>query len=348
MLIWVGIIFFSVLIHEYGHALTAIAFKQKAQIQLVALGGLTSYDGGPNLKFWQQFIVVLNGPLFGFGLSLLATMLLRFDFSSSPLLFGILKATQRANLFWSLINLLPVLPLDGGQLLRIICEGLFGLKGFRASLLIGAFLASFIACLSFLGGFFLAGAFFFLFAYQSFDSWRKCRFATTGDRDDGNKNLLIRAEEALSAGQNGEARRLLDEVRTKSSGGLLWFAASQYLAFLDMKEGKKEEAYQLLLSIKEHLAEESVCLLHELAAENGNDPLVVELSTRCYQISPTQEAALRNARSFARLGKAQPAGGWLQTAWKHGEFNIDKIVNESAFSGIKEDSSFKEFIDPLK
>ena len=45
MLIWIGIIFVSVLVHEFGHALMAVAFKQKAKIQLAAFGGLTSYDG---------------------------------------------------------------------------------------------------------------------------------------------------------------------------------------------------------------------------------------------------------------------------------------------------------------
>jgi hypothetical protein len=49
MLVWMGIIFVSVLIHEFGHALTAVAIRQKANIQLVAMGGLTTFDG-PKLK----------------------------------------------------------------------------------------------------------------------------------------------------------------------------------------------------------------------------------------------------------------------------------------------------------
>ena len=63
MFIWVGIIFVSVLFHEFGHALTAVIFKQKARIQLVALGGVTMYDG-PKLNAWKQFIITFNGPLF--------------------------------------------------------------------------------------------------------------------------------------------------------------------------------------------------------------------------------------------------------------------------------------------
>lgn len=346
MIIWIGIIFVSVLFHEYGHALTAVAFKQRARIQLVAMGGITTYDRGPPLKFWQQFIIVFNGPLFGLILCLAATLALQLNLS--PLLHGIMKATQVANLFWSIVNLFPVLPLDGGQLMRIVLEGIFGVKGFKAALIIGALISAAIACASFVFGYFIAGAFFFLFAFQSFDSWRKCRYATVQDRDESIKNLMIAAESALQSGQKDEAKRLFLEIREKSPNGMLAFAAAQYLAFIEMKEGKKEEAYQLLLPIKDQLAEESICLLHQLAAEHANDPVVTELSARCYQMAPSQDVALRNARSFARLKMAKPAGGWLQTAWQHGPYNIDKVVNESAFSAIKEDPSFKEFIEPLK
>ena len=44
-LIWMMIIFVSVLVHEYGHALTAKAFGQSPRIELVAFGGLTIPQG---------------------------------------------------------------------------------------------------------------------------------------------------------------------------------------------------------------------------------------------------------------------------------------------------------------
>ena len=37
--IWTVVIIISVVVHEYGHALTAMAFGQTAVIQLVGLGG---------------------------------------------------------------------------------------------------------------------------------------------------------------------------------------------------------------------------------------------------------------------------------------------------------------------
>ncbi len=74
-LIWIGIIFVSVLFHEFGHALTALLFGQHPRIELVALGGLTYHDG-QKLPFWKQFFIVLDGPIFGFLLAIGASILL--------------------------------------------------------------------------------------------------------------------------------------------------------------------------------------------------------------------------------------------------------------------------------
>lgn len=344
-LIWVGIIVVSVVIHEFGHALTAVFFKQKARIQLIALGGVTTFEG-PKLKFWQQFLITLNGPLFGFFLFLLASLLLHFSWP--PLLFKILKATQLANLFWTVVNLLPVLPLDGGQLLRIVLEATFGIKGFKASLLIGAILAAAISLSFFMLQSFLIGAFFFLFAFQSFDAWRKSRFVTKEDREGGSQELLIRAEEALQAGKKEEAKRLLEEIKSGAQSGFAAVTAAQYLAFLAMQEGKKDEAYELLLPIQHQLADDSRCILHELAAERGNYPLVAEFAASCYQIAPSQKMALNNARAFAHQKEALEAGGWLQTAWQFGGLELASILQEEVFQQVKDQPEFKEFTDPLK
>jgi Zn-dependent protease len=345
--IWVGIIFFSVLIHEFGHALTAVMFRQKAQIQLVALGGLTSYEG-PKLRFWQQFLITFNGPLFGFFLFLFATFMLQMKISVNPVVIGILKWTQVANFFWTIVNLLPVLPLDGGQLLRIVLEAIFGIKGFRAALLIGAIIASLFSFYFFIAQAFLAGALFFLFAFQSFDSWRKSRFVRLSDRDEENKALLHAGEAALKEGKKEEARHLFEQVRTKSAGGVLSFAAAQYLAFLSEQEGNHKLAYDLLKPIREHLSEDALCLLHKLAAVQKDYQLVADISSDCYQIANNLETAIRNARAFAYLKQPKPAGGWLQAAWRQGGLDLEMILQEEEFLAIKDDPEFRSFVERLK
>lgn len=345
MFIWIGIIFFSVLFHEFGHALTAVLFKQRARIQLVAMGGVTSFDG-PKLKFWQQFFIVLNGPLFGFLIFVAATLLLKFEWSQ--LVTAIIQMTRLANLFWTVVNLLPVVPLDGGQLLRIVLEAFFGMKGFRASLLIGA-----VFSVLFAFGFFMiqqifAGALFFLFAFQSFDLWRQSRYATGQDRDEETKKTVAMGEIALQQGRVEEAKTAFEQVLLQSKKGVLAVTARQYLALIKIKEGDRLGAYDLLLPQQDQLAGETKCLLHKLAEEFENDRLVTKFSSEVYQIQPTKEVALRNARAFARLKEPKHAGGWLQTAWKYGGLNLDKILKEEIFIALKTSHKFNEFVDQMR
>ncbi len=347
ILVWVGIVFVSVLFHELGHALVAVAFRQKAGIQLVALGGLTSYEG-PKLSFFKQFLIVLAGPLFGILLGAAAGLCMQLDWSRFPLIHNILFVTLWANLFWSVVNLIPVMPLDGGQLLRIVCEGMFGVKGYRASLLIGASFAALITLAAFLFSQILIGALFALFAFQGFDLWRKSKRATSEDRDDAIGRKIEEGEKALQEGKRAEAEQIFAEVAEHTKSGLIHTTSIQYLALLKAQAGQKEEAYQLLLPLEEQLAEEMRCLLHKLAAEHQNWPLVAKLSAECYQVKQTQETALINARAFASLNQPKHAGGWLQTAWRQGGFDLDKVLQEGAFQAIERDPEFQHFLQTMR
>ncbi|MDE3055259.1 MAG: M50 family metallopeptidase [Verrucomicrobiota bacterium] len=345
-LIWIGIVFISVLIHEFGHALTALLFRQKTEIRLVALGGLTSYEG-PRLRFWQQFLITFNGPLFGFFLFLGATFLLSLHVATPPFT-AILRAIQVANLFWTVVNLLPILPMDGGQLLRIALEAAFGVKGFKASLLIGAILATVLALGCFVIRAFLAGAIFFLFAFESFDAWRKSRFVKKEDRDDLLQGEMIKGEKALKEGKKEEARAFFEEILKKGDEGVFATGAAHYLAFLDEEEGDHKKAYERLFALQDRLSPEGLPLLHRLAEKAENYALIARLSSDCYQLQATQEVALRNARAFAHLGQAKPAGGWLQTAWQYGGLELDALLGESAFASLQQAPEFQEFVRDMR
>lgn len=344
-LIWMGIVFVSVLFHELGHALMAVLFRQKATIQLVALGGLTSYEG-PKLSFLRQFLIVLNGPVFGLILAMMAY--LGMHLGLSPFFKSILFITLYANVFWSVVNLIPVLPLDGGQLLRIAFEGWFGVKGYRLSLFVGALFAALITMAAFLFSQILIGALFALFAYQGFSLWAKSKSVTSQDRNDELGRKLEAGERALQEGRRHDAEQIFSELASKTDAGVIHVTALQYLAILKAQEGQKEEAYQLLLPLEAELAEEVRCLLHHLAADHQNWPLVAKLSTECYQFKQSQETALINARAFAHLNQAKPAGGWLQTAWREGAFDLERVLHEDAFQGVRRDPEFLRFLQSMQ
>ena len=342
VLIWVGIVLFSVLIHEWGHALTAVAFGQTASIQLMALGGLTSYEGKP-LRWWQQFVVVFNGPLCSFALYVAAKLLVMIPAVGQSPLEPIIYVFGAANLFWFIVNLLPIIPLDGGQLMRILLEALFGVSGFRAALFISGLIAATIALLFLLIPNLLISALFCLFAFQGFDAWVKMRRAVRLDRDEEYKKLLEQGEKALEAGHLEEAKRWFVQVRERGHEGVLYAAASEYLAYLCAQEGKSDEAYQLLLPLKSQLTEEASCLLHQLAYDLGHYALVAELSTLCYQRMQTQKIALNNARAFAYLHQGKLAGGWLQTASQVDELDLETLLKEEPFLSLQNDPDFRSF-----
>jgi Zn-dependent protease len=346
MFIWVGVIFVSVLFHEFGHALTALFFGRNPRIDLVAIGGLTYHDG-EKLPFWKQFLITLNGPIFGF-LIVIAVFLIRDIPALSTGYAGqFLMQILVVNIIWTVVNLVPVLPLDGGQLLRIVLEKFFDYKGLRYAFLTSALL-SLIFCLGlFLTQNFLAGAVFFLFAFENFDNYRKSRFIKDNDRKDEFKKIFLEAELYLRQGGKVKALEAFEALRAKSKEGMIYNTATQYAAFLHYDQGHVQEAYRMLMPLKERLDPDALALLHRIAFEQGDFPLVMELAGSVFQYVPEAEVALRSAYAAANLKQAEASIGWLQTASQSGVENLKEITAEKAFDPIRDEPAFKQFLATL-
>lgn len=342
-LVWVGIILVSVLFHEYGHALTAMLFGQSPRIELVALGGLT-YHNGQKLPFWKQFFIVFNGPLFGFILAFIATLLLRVPALSQGMTGSIISLTRIVNLFWTVINLLPVMPLDGGQLLRVILERIFGLKGFKYAIITSIVIATGISLFFLLTQSYFVGALFFLLAFQSYETYRRTRHLSETDRDETLREQLEKVEELMQIGKKEEAFSMCEEIRTKAKKGMIYELATQYLAFLKYEKGDTKDAYELLRSIRTEIGGDALCLLHKAAFEQKDFPLVIELAGICFQNWPTPETALRNAYAHAQLQQAIPSVGWLQTAINEGLPNTKEVLSDHVFDSIRHEPSFQEML----
>lgn len=346
-LIWIGIILVSVLFHEFGHALTAKLFGLEPRIELVALGGLTYHEGG-TLPPWKQFLIVFNGPFFGFLLFVGTSFLLLIPGLQVGVWSGILRTFRFVNLFWTILNLMPVLPLDGGHLLRVVLEKIFGAKGLRYALASSMVIALSMSLISFLFQAFLIGAIFFLFAFSAFDAFRKTKHISEPDRSSEVKEALDEAEMALEEGRLPQAEVLLEKVRAEAKRGMSHTLATQYLGILKYEKGQKEEAYRLLCSVKEDLSLNALCILHRLAFDQEDYPLVVELSGRCYQLFPGPESAIRNAFACANQKQSKAAVGWLHTAFEEGVDNLNDIIQQDAFNPIRQDPIFKDFTNKLK
>jgi len=110
--------FISILVHELGHALTIKAFKLRPSITLQAFGGYASYPAGI-LTRPQSFLVTAAGPGIQLVLAAAAYFLLEVpNIKANPNTLYFFYVLFIISTFWALLNLLPILPLDGGQLLN--------------------------------------------------------------------------------------------------------------------------------------------------------------------------------------------------------------------------------------
>jgi stage IV sporulation protein FB len=115
--LWVAVATVSVLVHELGHAVAFRRFGSPASIQLHGLGGLTT---GRRLPPARNLVVSLAGPLAGILVLGVPAVLLAHGVApeAGSLWSAVLLYAIYINVFWSLVNLLPVLPLDGGNVVH--------------------------------------------------------------------------------------------------------------------------------------------------------------------------------------------------------------------------------------
>ncbi|TAG88862.1 MAG: CBS domain-containing protein [Oscillatoriales cyanobacterium] len=109
-------LFGSVLLHELGHSLAAMSQGIKVNsITLFLFGGVASIDSESKTP-GQAFQVAIAGPLVSFGLFLILG--LGSEVLPTNLLRIVIERVAEINLVLGLFNLIPGLPLDGGQVLK--------------------------------------------------------------------------------------------------------------------------------------------------------------------------------------------------------------------------------------
>ncbi len=141
-----GVLFGVVLLHEFGHCFGARAVGGDAEnIILWPLGGL-AYADAP-MTPWAQFVTVASGPLVNLVLCLIsgAVVISHFGWVVAPFLLhnpfgglylpgdelgwiGYVIAFYEVNLFLLAFNILPIYPMDGGQLFQCLLWPFIGLQ----------------------------------------------------------------------------------------------------------------------------------------------------------------------------------------------------------------------------
>jgi stage IV sporulation protein FB len=168
IVLWIACVFVSILVHEYGHGLTAKQFGGSPSIVLWMGGGLC-YSHKDYQTPLQRLAVVLWGPGAGFVLCALVMAVYSALFGLTPrehlsivrellglpadpgavfstvMKLGINKKVAgttgtnftlywymvQINIIWGLVNLLPVWPLDGGRVSEIVLSTINPREGAR-------------------------------------------------------------------------------------------------------------------------------------------------------------------------------------------------------------------------
>lgn len=145
---WVGVVFISILIHELGHALAARSVGHSSAIQLTYFGGL-AYHQQVRLTPWRLVYISAAGPAAGYALYLLCYNLAVYGYIPVSMTVQQLVAV---NYYWTIFNLLPVYPLDGGQILLGLTQALLPRFSPQITHGLGAIVGAIIAILGFRWG----------------------------------------------------------------------------------------------------------------------------------------------------------------------------------------------------
>lgn len=144
-LLWVLVVLVSILVHEFGHVTAYRAFGSHGAVLLYSWGGL-AIPAREIRGTGQRIVVALAGPFAGFllaAITVLAAINLgaQIDFGVHMMIVPSLSALFPreayvdhlywvilvndllfVNFYWGLMNLLPVMPLDGSHVSRAILE----------------------------------------------------------------------------------------------------------------------------------------------------------------------------------------------------------------------------------
>lgn len=262
---WVAIVLVSVLFHELGHATMGLSFGLQPRIDLHGMGGTTSWAANKPLSHARRIAISLAGPFAGFALWAVVLGLSRAGvLPDTPTWQFVLTQTKFVNLWWGVLNLLPLLPLDGGNVMMQTLHALTGGHGERPARITSIVVAVVLLPLAFLWGSWwgalLVGSFLA-------SNWRGLQDFSAREHDAPMRASLEQAQAALDAKDAARALDLARPVALAARTAQLRAEALHLVAFGFLLEGRVADADAAIAALPEGYAPHPQLLaLREAAA----------------------------------------------------------------------------------
>ena len=286
LVIWVVIVFQGILMHELGHALVGRVFGRQPRIELVALGGLTWWEQREPMSPGRSLLVSAAGPAVGIFVGSLALVLMdalrvpdpslgRYAFHS--LIF--------VNLGWGLLNLLPVLPLDGGNIVASLMELMAPSRGRLLACYVSFAVIALLFAVTVTLKQYPMTILLFLLAFSTYQSFRieRERLSSPPGPEAPALSLVQQAFEALERGDGQGLIRVASELVAKADSIQELDEAFHLLAWGRLINGEPSEAHQALSSMSgERSADPALegAVLVELGKPADAVPLLEEACER--------------------------------------------------------------------
>jgi Zn-dependent protease len=330
MLIWGLIISISVLVHELGHAFSARAFGYAPSVQLLGLGGRTMPNAPGEIPWHREVLLTLAGPFAGLLLGVVAggaLLGLQAGGATNAIAAYALKAAFVANLFWALVNLVPVAPLDGGHIARAVLMHLFGKKGFLYAQLVTLLFAA--AGLG-LALFLKAAVMGLLFGLWGFRAVSVIQAYLRGELPasaaaDPMLELLADMERKLRTGQLVEARAAGESVlRSIDVPRDVKARAHLVLGLVAVKSSDGHEALRHFRNVEDlSIPPHALAAAHSLA---GDDETALPLWAEAARVVDEPNLRAEYAGTLLRLGKEADARALPRLRLAHAFLAAERVL----------------------